>query len=141
VCRSTILLKCHIVIINLGCCKQFQHVEVIVWCHSTFRKETRANNAITGKSTPQLTLWLPLSCSTKFWGLTLAHILTLCRWTWPETWKVVSSLNITRWRNYSSLLISLRISTAKSCLLRLSPGRIARTNWSLYPVKCRSFFF
>jgi hypothetical protein len=50
--RSTILLKDHIVIISLGYWKQFQHVEVIVWRHSAFRKETRANHVTSGKSTP-----------------------------------------------------------------------------------------
>jgi hypothetical protein len=80
--RSAILLKCHIVIISLGYCKRFQHVEVIVWCHSAFH-----NHAISGKSTPHINLGLSCSWSTKSCDLSLAHVLTLCRWTYPEIWK------------------------------------------------------
>ena len=99
--ESAVLLKndLRLQVFNLWEGKSFQYINVNYWGYCIIRKEKQTHQAVMEKVTPHIDVW---TCTIAYVfnyhggrGLSQPQILTLCRVTFPDTWKQASSVNMT----------------------------------------------
>ena len=125
---STILLKDYswLHVCYLCHSKVLQHIQINVTRDRILLKEKRPNNLILQKAAPNIYLW---AAKDVFYE---PHIRTLWRFTFPETWKVTSSANITRDKKVSSSAMWSSIVIANASCFGVSSGLISCTIWTLH---------